>query len=125
MLTQVKVVPSGRGVSYSHRYTTTGDERIGTAAVGYGDGYRRTDGNQVVVGGRRVPVVGRVCMDQVLLQLDAVPEARAGDEVVLIGAQDGERLRAEDLASAWGTIAYEVVCGITAACPAPLHVNRP
>ncbi len=117
VLTQVKVVPSGRGVSYSHRYTTTGDERIGTAAVGYGDGYRRTDGNQVLVGGRRVPVVGRVCMDQVLLQLDAVPEARAGDEVVLIGAQDGERLRAEDLASAWGTIAYEVVCGITARVP--------
>ncbi len=117
VLTQVKVVPSGRGVSYSHQYTTARDERIGTAAVGYGDGYRRTDGNQVLVGGRRVPIVGRVCMDQVLVQLDAAPEARAGDEVVLIGAQDGERLRAEDLASAWGTIAYEVVCGITARVP--------
>ena len=117
VLTQVKVVPPGRGVSYSHRYTTTRDERIGTVAVGYGDGYRRTDGNQVLVGGRRVPVVGRVCMDQALVQLDAVPEARAGDEVVLIGAQGGERLRAEDLAAAWGTIAYEVVCGITARVP--------
>jgi alanine racemase len=67
-LTQVKVVPPGRGVSYSHRYTTTGDERIGTVAVGYGDGYRRTDGNQMLIGGRRVPVVGRVCMDQVLVR---------------------------------------------------------
>jgi alanine racemase len=116
-LTQVKVVPPGRGVSYSHRYTTTRDERIGTVAVGYGDGYRRIDGNQVLVGGKRVPVLGRVCMDQVLVQLDTVPEARAGDEVVLIGAQGGERLRAEDVAVTWGTIAYEVVCGITARVP--------
>ncbi len=71
VLTQVKVVPPGRGVSYGHQYTTVGDERIGTAAVGYGDGYRRSEGNQMLVGGRRVPVVGRVCMDQVLVQLDA------------------------------------------------------
>jgi alanine racemase len=117
VLTQVKVVPPGRGVSYGHQYTTVGEERIGTAAVGYGDGYRRSEGNQMLVGGRRVPVVGRVCMDQVLVQLDAVPEARAGDEVVLIGAQGGERLRAEDLAATWGTIAYEVVCGITSRVP--------
>ncbi len=116
-LTQVKVVASGRGVGYNHRYTTTGDERIGTVAVGYGDGYRRADGNRMLIGGRRVPVVGRVCMDQVLVQLDAVPEARGGDEVVLIGAQGGERLRAEDLAEIWGTIAYEVACGITARVP--------
>jgi alanine racemase len=116
-LTQVKVVPAGRGVSYGHRYTTAGDERIGTVAVGYGDGYRRSEGNHVLVGGRRVPVVGRVCMDQVLVQLDQAPEARVGDEVVLIGAQGEERLRAEDLAATWGTIAYEVVCGITGRVP--------
>lgn len=117
VLTQVKVVPPGRGVSYGHGYTTTRDERLGTVAVGYGDGYRRADGNLALAGGRRVPVVGRVCMDQVLVQLDGVPEARAGDEVILIGAQGGERLRAEDLAAAWGTISYEVVCGITARVP--------
>ena len=56
-------------------------------------------------------------MDQVLVQLDGVPEARAGDEVVLIGDQAGERLQAEELAHAWGTITYEVVCGITARVP--------
>lgn len=117
ILTQVKVVPPGRGVSYGHTYTTTRHERIGTVAVGYGDGYRRTEGNIVLVGGRRVPVIGRVCMDQVLVQLDDVPEAQVGDEVVLIGAQGAEVLRAEDLAKAWGTISYEVVGAIAARVP--------
>jgi alanine racemase len=117
VLTQVKIVPSGRGVSYGHQYTTTHDERLGTVAVGYGDGYRRVDGNVVLVGGRRVPVVGRVCMDQLLVQLDRVPEAKMGDEAVLIGTQGRERLRTEDVAAAWGTITYEVVCGITDRVP--------
>jgi len=117
ILTQVKVVPPCRGVSYGYTYTTTRHERIGTAAVGYGDGFRRTEGNIVLVGGRRLPVIGRVCMDQVLIQLDDVPEALVGEEVVLIGAQGAEVLRAEDLAKAWGTISYEVVCGITARVP--------
>jgi alanine racemase len=117
VLTQVKVVPPGRGVSYGHHYTTTRQERIGAVAVGYGDGYRRTDGNVVLIGGRRVPVVGRVCMDQLLVQLDGVPEAKMGDEAVLIGTQGQERLRTEDIAAIWGTLSYEVVCGITDRVP--------
>ena len=117
VLTQVKTVPPGRGVSYGHHYTTTREERLGAVAVGYGDGYRRTDGNVVLVSGRRVPVVGRVCMDQLLVQLDAVPEARMGDEAVLIGTQGQERLRTEDVAAIWGTLSYEVVCGITDRVP--------
>ncbi len=117
VLTQVKIVPPGRGVSYGHHYTTTREERLGTVAVGYGDGYRRTDGNIVLVGGRRVPVVGRVCMDQLLVQLDGVPDARMGDEAVLIGTQGQERLRTEDVAAIWGTLSYEVVCGITDRVP--------
>lgn len=117
VLTQVKRVPAGRGVSYGHHYTTTRDERIGAVAVGYGDGYRRVDGNVVLVGGRRVPVIGRVCMDQLLVQLDAVPEVNMGDEAVLIGTQGKEHLRAEDVAAIWGTLSYEVVCGITDRVP--------
>jgi len=117
VLTQVKTVPPGRGISYGHQYTTTRHERIGAVAVGYGDGYRRIDGNIVLVGGRRVPVVGRVCMDQLLVQLDGVPEAKMGDEAVLIGSQGQERLSAEDVAAIWGTLSYEVVCGITDRVP--------
>jgi alanine racemase len=117
ILSQVKVLPPGRGVSYGHIYTTTAEERIGTLPVGYADGFRRTLGNQVLVAGRRAPLVGRVCMDQVTVQLDAVPEARPGDEVVLIGAQGEERITAEEVADRWGTINYEVVCGIGSRVP--------
>jgi alanine racemase len=112
VLSQVKILPAGRGVSYGHTYITQAQERVGTIPVGYADGFRRTAGNIVLVGGRRVPVIGRVCMDQIMIQLDSVPDARPGDEVVLIGEQGEARLSAEDLAHIWGTINYEVVCGI-------------
>jgi alanine racemase len=117
VLSQVKQVPPGQGLSYGHTYTTSRLERIGTVPVGYADGWRRTAGNEVLVGGRRVPVVGRVCMDQCLVNLDDVPHAAAGDEVVLIGAQGGERITADDVAARWGTIGYEVVCGIGSRVP--------
>ena len=111
-LSQVKILPAGRGVSYGHEYVTQGRERIGTVPVGYADGLRRADGNVVLVRGVRVPVVGRVCMDQCLVQLDGVPNAKVGDEVVLIGTQRDQHISAEEVAGRWGTINYEVVCGI-------------
>jgi alanine racemase len=117
VLSQVKRLPPGRGVSYGHIYTTASWERIGTIPVGYADGFRRTQGHQVLVGGRRVPVVGRVCMDQIMVQLDEVPQAQAGDEVVLIGQQGAARLSAEEVAQVWGTINYEVTCAIGARVP--------
>ncbi len=112
ILSQVKTLPAGRGVSYGHTYTTQKEERIGTIPVGYADGFRRLDGLEVLVRGRRIPVVGRVCMDQIMVQLDTVSTARAGDEVVIIGKQGGEYLSAEDVAAGWGTINYEVTCAI-------------
>ncbi len=117
VIAQVKTLPPGRGVSYGHEYTTTRSERIGTLPVGYADGFRRTAGNQVLVRGQLVPVVGRVTMDQIMVQLDAVPEARQGDEVVLIGEQDGSRITAEEVAARWGTINYEVTSGISHRVP--------
>jgi len=111
-LAQVKVLPPGRGISYGHIYTTTAEERIGTIPVGYADGFRRVEGNEVLVGGKRVPVVGRVTMDQIMVQLDALPNTRPGDEVVIIGSQEAERISAEDVADRWGTINYEVTSGI-------------
>lgn len=117
VLSQVKVLPPGSGVSYGHEYITQKDERIGTIAVGYADGFRRVGGNEVLVGGKRVPVVGRVCMDQVCVQLDEVPGARAGDEVVIIGSQGASSITAEQVAERWGTINYEVVCGLAARVP--------
>jgi alanine racemase len=121
VLSLVKILPPGRGLSYGHIYVTRSNERIGTVPVGYADGFRRITGNQVLIHGQRVPVVGRVCMDQILVQLDEVPEARAGDEVVLIGMQGEESLTAEQVAQTWGTINYEVVCGIGSRVPRLYH----
>jgi alanine racemase len=121
VLSQVKILPPGSGISYGHEYVTKGHERIGTIPVGYADGFRRTPGNQVLVGGKLVPVVGRVCMDQVCVQLDQVPDAQAGDEVVIIGAQGELSVTAEQVADRWGTINYEVVCGIAERVPRIYH----
>ncbi|MGB9672750.1 MAG: alanine racemase [Anaerolineales bacterium] len=112
VISHVKTLPAGRGISYGHIYTTSKTERIGTLPVGYADGWRRWQGNQVLIHGVRVPVIGRVCMDQCMVQLDTIPDVQVGDEVVLIGYQGEEHLSAEDVANTWGTINYEVVCGI-------------
>lgn len=120
-LTSVRTLPPGTGVSYGHVYRTQGWERIGVVPVGYGDGFRRVEGNVVLVRGRRVPVVGRVCMDQVMVRLDDVPEAQVGDEVVLIGAQGEAAIPVEEVARAWGTVHYEVTCGLSARVPRLYH----
>ena len=115
ILSQVRNLPVGRGVSYGHEYITQSPEWIGTVPVGYADGFRRVSGNQVLIGGQFVPVIGRVCMDQISVQLDGVPDAQEGDEVVLIGRQGNEEISAESVADLWfDRINYEVVCGLSA-----------
>ncbi|HOE34283.1 MAG TPA: alanine racemase [Anaerolineaceae bacterium] len=116
-LISVRTYPKGSGISYGSRYVTSGNERIGVMPIGYGDGYRRIDNQQVLVGGKRVNVVGRVCMDQCMLQLDEVPEAKVGDEVVLIGSQGDETISVDEVAARWSTINYEVVCGLADRLP--------
>ncbi len=116
-LSQIKTLPPGRGLSYGHVYITQRNEHIGTLPVGYADGLRSFDGNKVLIRGREVPVVGRVCMDQSLVQLDNVPDAEVGDEVVLIGRQGEMQISAEQVAKRWGVINYEVTCGISARVP--------
>ncbi len=117
-LTSVKVLPAGHGVSYGHRYHTPATELMGALAVGYADGLRRKlNANACIAGGQKLPIVGTVCMDQAMVPLDTVPDARIGDEVILIGEQGGQRITADDLAEAWGTINYEVTCGLTARVP--------
>ena len=116
-LTRVRELPAGTGVSYGHDYVTKTEERIGTFPVGYADGLRRTRRNQVLVGSQQVPVVGRVCMDLSMMQLESVPGAEVGDEVVLIGSQGDAAITAEQLADRWDTINYEVTCGISQRVP--------
>lgn len=112
-ITSVKLIPGGSGISYGHRYTTHGDyQRVGVIPVGYADGYRRVPGNKVLVHGIRVPVIGNVCMDQCMIDLDGIPDVNIGDEAVLIGQQGDQAITVEEVAESWGTINYEVTCGI-------------
>lgn len=112
VISQVKDLPPGTGISYGHAYVTTEAERIGTIPVGYADGLRRVSGNVVLIGGQRAPVVGRVCMDQIMVSLRGVPAAAVMDEVVMIGRQGDDEIRAEEVGERWGTINYEVTCDI-------------
>jgi alanine racemase len=116
---QVKTLPPGSTVSYGNTYQTTGEQRIATIPVGYADGFRRAPRHwgEVLVRGQRAPIVGRVCMDQTMIDVTAIPDVRQGDEVVLIGEQGGEQITAEDVAERLGTINYEVVSEILARVP--------
>ncbi len=116
-IVSLREYPPGQGISYGSIYVTSKHERIGVIPVGYGDGFRREDGQQVLIRGQIVDVVGRVCMDQCMLQLDSVPDAEVGDEVVLLGKQGEQAITADDLAAKWGTINYEVICGLADRLP--------
>jgi alanine racemase len=87
---------------------------VATLPVGYADGFSRLLSNvgQVLIGGRRAPVVGRVCMDMTMVDVTDVPGVRVGDEAVLIGRQAGEEITADEHAAWQGTISYEVLCAI-------------
>jgi alanine racemase len=118
-IAQVKPVPAGFAVSYGSTYTTPAPTVIATVPVGYADGYRRALSSRgvMLVGGRRVPVVGRVCMDLTMLDVGGVPGVQAGDEAVILGAQGGESIPADEIAGWLGTINYEVVSTVMARVP--------
>jgi alanine racemase len=118
-LVLVKDVPAGAGVSYGHTYHTASDTRVGLVPLGYADGLPRAASNAgpMLVGGRRLTVAGRVCMDQVVLDLGPGATDAVGDPVVIIGrAEDGEPT-AQDWADATGTISYEIVTRISSRLP--------
>ena len=116
-MVQVKNLPPGHGISYGSEYVTSTQETVAVIAVGYGDGFRRTHGNEVLLHGQPAPVRGRVCMDQIVVGVGHIPTVHIGDEVVLVGRQGTAHLSAETVARRWGTINYEVTCGIGARVP--------
>lgn len=118
-LVAVKDAPAGQGVSYGHIYTTSRDTRLGLVPLGYADGVPRAAGNvgPVLADCRRTTVAGRVCMDQLVLDLGPGSTARAGDEVVLFGREADDEPTAEDWAAATGTISYEIVTRLGARVP--------
>ena len=109
---QVKTLPAGSGVSYGHTYRTDEPTRLAVLPMGYEDGFSRDFSNRatVLVGGRRAPVRGRVCMNMCMVDVTAIDGVNVGDEVVILGHQGGETITAEDLAEWMNTISYEVLC---------------
>ncbi len=117
VLANIKTLPPGHGVSYGHEYVTKKREMIGALPLGYADGYRRIDGNEVLIHGQKCPVIGRVCMDQCMIKLEHIDNPRVDDEVVLIGKQGESEITADEIARTWGTINYEVICAISDRVP--------
>jgi len=118
-VSHVKRVAAGEGISYGLRYRPERDATIATVPLGYADGVPRrlsSTGGEVLVGGRRRPIAGTVTMDQLLVDCgdDAVS---VGDDVVMLGEQDGEVVSVDDWADRLGTINYEIVCGISTRVP--------
>lgn len=115
----LKTVPKGTPLSYGWTWRARRRSRISTLPVGYADGYRRELSNkgQVLVKGRRCPVVGRVTMDQILVDVTGLPRIDVGEEVVLLGSQGRERITATEMAGWADTIPYEILCGISKRVP--------
>lgn len=110
----VKRVPPGRSISYGRSYTTTENTKIATLPFGYAHGYPRSLSNKakVLIKGKRFPIVGRVCMDQTMVDIGREMPVRIGEEAVLIGRQGKELIRVEELARLAETIPYELLCSI-------------
>jgi alanine racemase len=106
VLASVKRFPAGWTVGYGATYTTQQDEIIGVLNVGHGDGYQRKPGGSVLVEGQRVPIVGKICMDQMMVSLPRVYPL--GTEVVLAGKQEDAVIFPQELARRWGTITASV-----------------
>jgi len=115
----IKDTPPGRAISYGRTYITQKRTMIATLPIGYADGFSRKLSNrgEVLVRGERAKVVGKVTMDQTMIDVGHIKGAKVGDEVVIIGKQGNDEIRAENLARLAESIAYEVVCGISNRVP--------
>lgn len=118
VISHVKTVSKGDCISYGRTFTADREMKIATVTIGYADGYSRllSSKGEILVHGKRCRIVGRVCMDQLMIDVSGV-QAQSGDIVTLIGRDGGDIITADELASLYGTIGYEVVCGISKRVP--------
>ena len=116
---EVKTFPAGASAGYGRRWSAAQETRVGVLPIGYGDGVRRalTNNADVLVGGRRVPLVGTVSMDNITVDLGPNTGVERGAPAVLIGSQGADRILCEEVARRLGTINYEVTCGISKRVP--------
>ncbi len=118
-IAHIKTLPAGVGVSYGHRFITSSDCKIATLSIGYADGVPRNLSNRmnVLVQGQRVPQVGTITMDQLMIDVSEISAAQVGDVVTLIGQDGDETILAEEWSDLLGTIPYEIVCGFKQRLP--------
>ena len=118
-VTHVKTLPAGREISYGGTYVTTGDTVVATVPVGYADGYRRSLSGRfyVLIRGQRAPILGRICMDQMMVDVTGIPGVQSGDRVTLVGQDGEEAISMEKIAEVADSFNYEFVCGISRRVP--------
>lgn len=118
-IARVRTLPAGSGIGYSRTYITERATPVALVPIGYGDGYRRGLSNKgaVLIHGQRAPIIGRVCMDQFMVDVSAIPDVRQDDEVVVLGRQGEEEISAEEIGAWVGTNNYETVVAILPRVP--------
>ena len=118
-ISHVKTLPAGREISYGGTYVTTKETVVATLPVGYADGYRRSLSNRfhVLIHGQKAPILGRVCMDQMMVDVTGIPDVAVGDQATLIGTDGDAAIAIEEIAAAAGSFNYEFACGISRRVP--------
>ena len=118
-ISNLKTLPAGQGISYGQKYVTSRETIVATLPIGYGDGYKRclTGKAHVLIGGKRCPQIGTICMDQMMVDVTDVPNVKLWDEAVLLGSQGDEAIGADELAELADTISYEILLSISDRVP--------
>ena len=118
-ITHVQDLPAGREIGYGGTYVTSGPTKVATIPVGYADGYRWSLSGKfhVLIKGQKAPILGRICMDQMMVDVTHIPDVAIGNSVVLIGQQEDASITAEEIAAAAGSFNYEFLCGISRRVP--------
>ena len=118
-VTHVKTLPAGREISYGGTYVTEKSTVVATIPVGYADGYRRCLSGKfhVLIRGKKAPILGRICMDQMMVDVTDIPDVTCGDKVTLIGRDGDENITVEEISAAADSFNYEFVCGISRRVP--------
>lgn len=118
-ISHIKTITTGETVSYGRTFQAAYPTRVATIPLGYADGLRRTLSNygEMLVRGRRATIIGRICMDQTMLDVTKIPKVKVGDIVTILGQDGNEQITAMEMAKWLGTISYEVVCGISKRVP--------
>ncbi len=119
VVSYIKTLHKGESVSYGRTFTADRDMLVATVPAGYADGYSRllSGENEVLINGRRAKGVGRICMDQMMVDISDIPDVHEGTEVTLFGRDGDDMITPDDLAAIYGTIGYEIICGINQRVP--------